>query len=994
MTHPVYPVPVSPGTRPTRMSVQSSASDVTLDPQKAGRVFEGLGAVSAGASSRLLIDYPEPQRSEILDYLFKPNYGAALQHLKVEIGGGINSTDGTEPSHMRTRTDEDYTRGYEWWLMKEARGRNPAILLDCLAWGAPGWIGNGNYFSQDMANYVAKFLLGAKQVHGLDINYTGMRNESGYSPNWIKLLRATLDTNGLQAVRIVAPDNTGAWWPIISDLNADPALAAAVDALAIHYVAGYSPIQAQALGIPIWSSEDGIGGNSWHDAIRIADIYNRNYLSAKATKTEIWSPITSYYDNLGVPASGLMRATTPWSGYYEVSPAIWVTAHTTQFAQLGWVYLEGGATTTLPNGGTVVSLKSTNQVDYSVVVETAGASINQTVNFHLVNGLSTGPVAVWRTTTNEWFVLVEQVTPVNGTFQYTFLPGSVYTLTTTTGQAKGTATPPAPSHMALPYQDDFESYAVGATPWLFSDQAATFEVAQRTDGQGQCLRQVLTQKGIQWSGDYNPYSIMGDQTWRDYEVSADVWLEQDGVAFVLGRVGRVTYSSSAPHAYYLAVDSAAGRWELGTAYDALAFGTVPIPINTWHSLRLAMQGNQVQAWVDNVLVADVIDSSYPWGMVGLGCGWHGAQFDNFVIRRRHRGAPNLAEGATASASSQLGDDFRAALAIDAEPGTRWMGQYPANATEWLELDFPQPTRFNHTTYSEFGTRISGYGLQHWSGTNWVADVIGGSMGGAWANMFPTVTSTKVRLFFNQNQFVAMPGIFEFGVYDETLPANLPIRINEWMVNNTRTVADPADGRFKPWFELYNAGATDVDLAGYYLSNLVNTNALFQIPPDYHLPPGGYLLVWADEDPSQNQPGQSDLHVNFTLANSRLISLSTPDGRLLDAVDLDPQPPDLSSGSRSRSDRELVTLPLARPTPRGRNDQIVAVSLAQRTGDGLPLIEFSGFPFAAHRIQYATDISHADWTDTGTATAGATGTLRFVDSSAAGSPQRFYRAAFP
>lgn len=47
-----------------------------VDPKQPGRTFEGIDAVSAGASSRLLIDYPEPERSEILDYLFKPDYGA------------------------------------------------------------------------------------------------------------------------------------------------------------------------------------------------------------------------------------------------------------------------------------------------------------------------------------------------------------------------------------------------------------------------------------------------------------------------------------------------------------------------------------------------------------------------------------------------------------------------------------------------------------------------------------------------------------------------------------------------------------------------------------------------------------------------------------------------------------------------------------------------------------------------------------------------------
>ena len=76
------------------VSAQLPSKDVVLDGASPGRIYDGIGAASAGASSRLLIDYPEPYRSQILDYLFKPNYGAALQHLKVEIGADVNSTDG------------------------------------------------------------------------------------------------------------------------------------------------------------------------------------------------------------------------------------------------------------------------------------------------------------------------------------------------------------------------------------------------------------------------------------------------------------------------------------------------------------------------------------------------------------------------------------------------------------------------------------------------------------------------------------------------------------------------------------------------------------------------------------------------------------------------------------------------------------------------------------------------------------------------------------
>jgi galactosylceramidase len=83
----------------------SQKNVVKITDNQTGRVFEGIGALSAGASSKLLIDYPEKIRSQILDYLFKPKFGASLQQLKVEIGGDVNSTDGSEPSHAHTRND-------------------------------------------------------------------------------------------------------------------------------------------------------------------------------------------------------------------------------------------------------------------------------------------------------------------------------------------------------------------------------------------------------------------------------------------------------------------------------------------------------------------------------------------------------------------------------------------------------------------------------------------------------------------------------------------------------------------------------------------------------------------------------------------------------------------------------------------------------------------------------------------------------------------------
>ncbi|WP_412180749.1 hypothetical protein [Streptomyces sp. ADMS] len=77
--------------------------------------FDGVGAASGGGgNTRLLADYPVTQRNQILYYLLKPGYGAALQIVKVEVGGDVNSTDGTP-------TDQWVTNGsnnQRWKLVK------------------------------------------------------------------------------------------------------------------------------------------------------------------------------------------------------------------------------------------------------------------------------------------------------------------------------------------------------------------------------------------------------------------------------------------------------------------------------------------------------------------------------------------------------------------------------------------------------------------------------------------------------------------------------------------------------------------------------------------------------------------------------------------------------------------------------------------------------------------------------------------------------------
>lgn len=66
---------------------------IVLDGAGTGKRFDGIGVVNGGgATSVLLKDYPEPQRSQIFDLVYKPMFGASVSVLLVEIPGDGNST--------------------------------------------------------------------------------------------------------------------------------------------------------------------------------------------------------------------------------------------------------------------------------------------------------------------------------------------------------------------------------------------------------------------------------------------------------------------------------------------------------------------------------------------------------------------------------------------------------------------------------------------------------------------------------------------------------------------------------------------------------------------------------------------------------------------------------------------------------------------------------------------------------------------------------------
>jgi hypothetical protein len=246
-----------------------------------------------------------------------------------------------------------------------------------------------------------------------------------------------------------------------------------------------------------------------------------------------------------------------------------------------------------------------------------------------------------------------------------------------------------------------------------------------------------------------------------------------------------------------------------------------------------------------------------------------------------------------------------------------------------------------------------------------------------------------QLFTREAMFFPTPGSS-----NSATSRPITIWINEWMAANAATLRDPADNRWDDWFELFNPGPEPVDLAGFYLTDDLSNPFRFRIPEGYSVPAGGFLLVWADNEPNQNSSERPDLHVNFQLSRSgEAIGLFAADGTVIDAVTFGEQTDDVSQGRFPDGAGSIYFMNM--PTPRAPN---VAP-------DGGVRPEFSSITFlpggvvsftvqmpagTRYRIEYKNDLNAPVWIPLGP-DATASGSAVTVTDDTAANGQRFYRA---
>lgn len=135
-------------------------------------------------------------------------------------------------------------------------------------------------------------------------------------------------------------------------------------------------------------------------------------------------------------------------------------------------------------------------------------------------------------------------------------------------------------------------------------------------------------------------------------------------------------------------------------------------------------------------------------------------------------------------------------------------------------------------------------------------------------------------------------------------------VNEFMVDNDTILEDPDEADSYPdWIELYNAGATDIDLQGLYLTDDLTAPTQHAITQSLIISAGGYLLLYADNDTEQ---GANHLGFKLGASGEDLAIFNTDGATLIDSYTFGEQTTDISEGRCPDGGDTWVFCPSATP----------------------------------------------------------------------------------
>ena len=202
----------------------------------------------------------------------------------------------------------------------------------------------------------------------------------------------------------------------------------------------------------------------------------------------------------------------------------------------------------------------------------------------------------------------------------------------------------------------------------------------------------------------------------------------------------------------------------------------------------------------------------------------------------------------------------------------------------------------------------------------------------------------MRIHISNIFFKACRQLIVLAFFLLVLSVNGQIFINEFSASNATQIEDTDFEKYSDWIELYNAGATAQNLNGYFVSDDFKNPEKWRISSDLTIEAGGFLLLWADGNDTEN-------HANFKLsADGEELALYNPNAALLDSISFGVQTVDVSMGRTVDANANWSFFETA--TPKASNSTTSYESLVYHVP------EFSiqgGFYTSTQTVELATDL---------------------------------------
>jgi glucuronoarabinoxylan endo-1,4-beta-xylanase len=431
----------------------NSSSSGTVDCNRTAQEIDGFGASGAFQMARNLMNFPEPQRTEILDILFSQSKGAGLSIVRNIVGdggtvGGASPTIEPQEGVWDWTVDED-----QIWLMKEA-GKRGCTRYMSTVWSPPAWMKTNNdvvggrlrpdkYLA--FAEYLSMYIRGYKEHHNIDIYAISLANEPNVnvrysSCHWtgkefhdfLKFLIPVFERDKITA-KVIVGEHAG-WTenPVLESL-ADSVTAARVDIVGVHayHTVDQDPfppvsqrsgqlVETQAQKKKIWQTEVSNLRTNYpelRDGLYWAKVLHTHVAE---NNTNAWL----YWWAVSFPRSGQgMVHLDSQNKTYTVDKRLYTMGNYSRFVRPGYIRVQTNSE--LSAGVLVSAYKS--EPDKKLVVVVINENINPReleLNLAGVNALSAAP---WRTSETEDLVGLRELRIADNTLRATLAPGSVTT---------------------------------------------------------------------------------------------------------------------------------------------------------------------------------------------------------------------------------------------------------------------------------------------------------------------------------------------------------------------------------------------------------------------------------------------------------------------------------------------------------------------------------------------------------------------------------------